>query len=138
MKFNKARYKVLHQGQGNLQYQKSLEEQGIESTPVENDLDILVDKTLDISQKCALPAQKANCICACIWRGMSHQTHHRVPWSSQYKTDMDLGPVRTGSEEVHEGDQKAGAFLLGRQADRLGLFSLDKTRLQWDHIVAFQ
>lgn len=31
------------------------------------------------------------------------------------------GPVRTGSDEVHEDDQRGGAIILGRQAEKLGL-----------------
>ncbi|GAB0182540.1 hypothetical protein GRJ2_000719300 [Grus japonensis] len=150
MKFNKAKCKVLHMGQGNPKHNCRLGREWLESSPEEKDLGVLVDEKLNMSRQCALAAQKANCILGCIKRNVTSRSREGILLLHSCETPSGL--CSSGAPNIrrrwscwsksrggHEDDQRLEHLSYEDRLRELGLFSLEKKRrLRGDLIAAFQ
>lgn len=70
MRFNKGKWRVLHLGRNNRMYQYRIGADLMGRSSAEKDLGLLMNNRLEMSQQCALEAEKANGILGCIKKSM--------------------------------------------------------------------
>ncbi|GAB0202500.1 hypothetical protein GRJ2_002715600 [Grus japonensis] len=135
VKFNKAKCKVLHVGRRNPKHDYRLGREWVENSPEEKDLGVLGDEKLSMSRQCALAAHKANRVLGCIKRSVTSRSREvilplcsalvRPPCSAASSSGVPrmrrTWSCWSESRGGHRDDARAGAPLLWRQAERVGV-----------------
>jgi len=135
MKFNKDKCKVLHLGQNNQRVHYRLKSVWLGNSLAESDLGMLVDNKLNVSQRSAAAATKANQVPLYSVLVRPHLEHCVQCWSSQFKKDADrLGRVQTKAGN----DQRAGECTLQGKTEGLRFLLPGEGMAQGHLITVFQ